>query len=128
MAKAKADIEELVEQVQQEAKEKVSPLLDAVRRVLLASIGAVALAADEIEDFVNKLVERGEIAQKDGRKLVKDVLERRKEMEMRPIEQKLDRQMDRFLIRLNIPTRDDVESLSARIADLSKKIDELKES
>ena len=128
MAKAKADIEELVEQVQQEAKEKVSPLLDAVRRVLLASIGAVALAADEIEAFVNKLVERGEIAQKDGRKLVKDVLERRKEMEMRPIEQKLDRQMDRFLIRLNIPTRDDVESLSARIADLSKKIDELKES
>lgn len=126
MAKTKADIEELVEQVQQEAKEKVSPLLDAVRRVLLASIGAVALAADEIEDFVNKLVERGEIAEKDGRKLVKDVLERRKEMS--PIEQKLDRQMDRFLTRLNIPTRDDVESLSARIADLSKKIDELRES
>lgn len=126
MAKTKADIEELVEQVQQEAKEKVSPLLDAVRRVLLASIGAVALAADEIEDFVNKLVERGEIAEKDGRKLVKDVLERRKEMS--PIEQKLDQQMDRFLTRLNIPTRDDVESLSARIADLSKKIDELKES
>ena len=128
MAKTKADIEELVEQVQQEAKEKVSPLLDAVQRVLLASIGAVALAADEIEDFVNKLVERGEIAEKDGRKLVKDVFERRKEMEMRPIEQKLDRQMDRFLTRLNIPTKDDVESLSARIADLSKKIDELKES
>ena len=128
MAKTKADIEELVEQVQQEAKEKASPLLDAVRRVLLASIGAAALAADEIEDFVNKLVERGEIAEKDGRKLVKDVLERRKEMKMRPIEQKLDRQMDRFLTRLNIPTRDDVESLSARIADLSKKIDELKES
>jgi len=128
MAKTKADIEELVEQVQQEAKEKVSPLLDAVRRVLLASIGAAALAADEIEDFVNKLVERGEIAEKDGRKLVKDVLERRKEMKMRPIEQKLDQQMDRFLTRLNIPTRDDVESLSARIADLSKKIDELKES
>ncbi len=126
MAKTKADIEELVEQVQQEAKEKVSPLLDAVRRVLLASIGAVALAADDIEDFVNKLVERGEIAEKDGRKLVKDVLERRKEMS--PIEQKLDQQMDRFLTRLNIPTRDDVESLSARIADLSKKIDELKES
>ena len=128
MAKTEADIEELAEQVEQEAKEKVSPLLDAVRRVLLASIGAVALATDEIEDFVNKLVERGEIAKKDGRKLVKDVLERRKEMEMRPIEQKLDRQMDRFLTRLNISTRDDVESLSARIADLSKKIDELKES
>jgi len=128
MAKTKAEIEELVEQVQQEAKEKVSPLLDAVQRVLLASIGAAALAADEIEDFVNKLVERGEIAEKDGRKLVKDVLERRKEMKMRPIEQKLDRQMDRFLSRLNIPTKDDVESLSARIADLSKKIDELKES
>jgi len=121
---AKKKVEEMVEQVQEEAKEKATPLLDAARKVLLASVGAIALAADEIEDFVNKLVERGEIAEKDGRKLIKDILERRKEMGK--IEERLDQHMERFLARLNIPTRDDVEALSEKIAELSKKIDELK--
>src|SRR5512141_2288242 len=57
---------------------EANALLETVRKVLLASIGAVALAQDEIEDFVNKLVERGQIAEQDGRKLLKDVMERRR--------------------------------------------------
>ena len=55
-----------------------SPLLAAAHRVLLAGIGVVGLAQDEIEDFVARLVERGEIAEADGRKMLKDVLEKRK--------------------------------------------------
>jgi len=108
------------------SSERISPLLETARRVLLASIGAVALAADEIEEFVGKLVERGEIADKDGRKLVKDVLERRRKMG--PLEDKLDQQVERVVNRLNIPTKSDVEALSSRIADLSHKIDELSKS
>jgi len=49
-------------------KEEQNPLLDAVRKVLLAGIGAFALGKEEIEDFVDKLIERGEIAEKDGLK------------------------------------------------------------
>ena len=33
-----------------------------VRKALMASLGAVALSADEANEFVNRLVERGEIA------------------------------------------------------------------
>ncbi|MCZ7669272.1 MAG: phasin family protein [Chloroflexi bacterium] len=53
-------------------------LLEAVRRVLMASVGAVVLAQEEIEEFVNKLIDRGEIAERDGRKLINDVVENRK--------------------------------------------------
>lgn len=126
MAETKAEREPTVEQPQDATKGSATPLLDAARKVLMASIGAWAVAADEIEDFVNRLVERGEIAEKDGRRLVKDVLERRQELG--PIEQKLDRQMERFLARLNIPTKGDVEALNARIAELTQKIEELKQS
>jgi len=126
MTKTKAEIEEMAEQIQEEAKEIAIPFLDAARKVLLASIGAWALAADEIEDFVNRLVDRGEIAEKDGRKLVTDVLERRRQMS--PIAQTLDQQMDRVLARLNVPTKADIDALNASIADLTRKIEELKES
>ena len=126
MTKTEAQIEEMAEQIQEEAKDIATPFLDVARKVLLASIGAWALAADEIEDFVNRLVDRGEIADKDGRKLVKDVLDRRREMS--PIAQTVDQQMDRFLARLNVPTRADVDALNASIADLTRKIEEMKES
>ena len=125
MTKTKAEIEEMAEQIQEEAKEIATPFLDVARKVLLASIGAWALAADEIEDFVNRLVERGEIADKDGRKLINDVLERRREMS--PIAQTVDQQIDSFLARLNVPTKADVDALNASIADLTRKIEEMKE-
>ena len=50
-----------------EEHEPRGTLYEAARRVLLAGMGAVALAQEEAEDFVNRLVERGEIAEKDAR-------------------------------------------------------------
>jgi hypothetical protein len=41
------------------------------RKVLLAGVGAAVLAQDEISDFVDRLVERGEIAEQDARNLSK---------------------------------------------------------
>ena len=42
-------------------------LLSGLRRVLMAGVGAVALTQEQMEEFVGKLVERGEIADGDAR-------------------------------------------------------------
>jgi len=102
-----------------------STLLTGLRRVLLAGVGAVALAQEEIEDFVNKLVERGEIAEKDGRQLVNDIMKRRREKAQKA-QESLDNRIENLLDRMNIPTRKDIETLSAKIAMLAEKVDELK--
>ncbi|MFQ5399799.1 MAG: phasin family protein [Anaerolineae bacterium] len=102
-----------------------STLLTGLRRVLLAGVGAVALAQEEIEDFVNKLVERGEIAEKDGRQLVNDIMKRRREKAQKA-QESLDNRIENLLDRMNIPTRKDIETLSAKISMLAKKVDELK--
>jgi len=104
-----------------------SPLLAPVRRVLLAGIGAVALAQDEAEDFVDKLVERGQIAEADGKKLVRDLMDRRKR-EAKKAEKKLDRQVEEVLTRMNIPTKAEIEALGDKIAELTKKVEELKQA
>src|SRR3954464_12333822 len=57
---------------------KKANFAELVRKVALASVGAVVLAQEEIEDFVGKLVQKGELAEKDGKTLVKDMLETRK--------------------------------------------------
>jgi len=103
------------------------PLFDAARKVLLASIGVVALAQDEIEDFVNRLVERGELAEKDGRKLVKEVRERR-EKRFQKAEDEITKRVEKILDRMNVASKADIEALSDKIAALSKKVDELKQN
>lgn len=102
-----------------------NPLLHLSRRVLLAGIGAVALAQEEVEEFVDKLVERGEIAEKDGRKLVREVMDKRKK-EGEKAEDELSKRVEGILDRLNVPSKADIEELSQKIAVLTKKIDELK--
>jgi polyhydroxyalkanoate synthesis regulator phasin len=108
-------------------KEESRPLFDLARKVLLASIGAMALAQDEVEDFVDRLVERGELAEKDGRKLVKEVMDRRKK-ETKKAEDEVGKRVQEALDRLNVPTKGDIEALGDKIAALTKKVEDLKKS
>jgi poly(hydroxyalkanoate) granule-associated protein len=116
-------VEVKVEDEPQEMERR--PLFEASRRVLLAGIGAMALAQEEIDDFVNRLVERGEIAEKDGKKLIREMMERRKR-ETQKAENEMDKRVKDLLDRMNVPTKSDIEALSAKIMALTKKVEELK--
>ena len=112
----------------EELTETPNNFLSGVRRVLMAGIGAVALSQEQIEDFVNKLVERGEIADGDARKLLSDVLDRRKSILQggtKKAEEEYEKRVERLLSRMNIPTKSEIDSLSETIARLSDKVDEL---
>ena len=100
------------------------PLYEISRKVLLASIGAMALAQDEAEAFVNRLVERGEIAEKDGKSLMREMLEKRRKR-FSKVEAEVSKRMEKVLERLNIPTRQEIDALNTKIAALNKKLDEL---
>jgi polyhydroxyalkanoate synthesis regulator phasin len=110
-----------------ESQEEPAGLFTTFRKMVLASIGAVSMAQEEIEHLVEKMVEHGEIAEKDARKLIDELVNRRKEG-AKKAEIELDKRIDQAMTRLNIPTRDDIEALSNKINQLSKKIDEIKKS
>ena len=114
-----------VEVIEEPESKEPNPLFDAARKVLLASIGAVALGKEEIEDFVSRLVDRGEIAEKDGRKLVHEIMDKRKKGTEKA-EDELGKRIETVLERMNVPSKVDIEALSEKITMLSKKIDELK--
>lgn len=134
----KNSVEDLPEMVEQTAV----TMLSAVRRVLLASVGAVALTRDEIEDFVTHLVERGEIAEQDGRRLVRETLRRQRggveeiaekvqdgtEKQVVRAEHALDNRIETILGRLNVPSKGDIDLLSEKISSLAEKVDALKKA
>ena len=102
-----------------------SHMMEMLRRVLLATIGAAVIAQEEIEALVNRLVERGEIAEKDGKKLMHELMDKRKSKTTK-VEEDISKNLEGVLDRMNIPSKADVEALSQKITALSKKIDELK--
>jgi|GEM_PF-806124 len=93
---------------------------DLSRKILLAAIGAAAVASDEISGYVAKLAERGEIAENDARKLIREVLAQREKLEE---EQKLEQAPSQAA-----PDKAQIDALNARIAELSKRIEELKKA
>lgn len=112
--------------VEEPAEEREpNPLVEATRKVLLAAIGAIALGKEEIEDFINKLVERGEIAEKDGRKLMNEVIAKRKKS-AKSAEDEANKRVQDILDRLNVPTKKDIDDLGDKVALLSKKVEDLK--
>ena len=122
--------EQEIEIVESNTSESGNTLLEGLRRVLMAGIGVAVLAQEEIEDFVTKLVDRGEIAENDGRSLISDVLEqRRREIQegTKKASGRVDRSVEGMLSRMNVPTKSEINNLSEQISELSKKVDQLRE-
>lgn len=118
-------------EIQEETVEEkdTNSMVALARKVLLAGMGAVALAQEEVEDFVTRLVDRGEIAEKDGRRLISDVLERRKKDVKKVggrVSDGLEETIETVLHRMNIPTKEDINHLTQKINTLTKKVEELK--
>jgi polyhydroxyalkanoate synthesis regulator phasin len=105
----------------QEEEKKASPVLVPLRKVLLASIGAVAVAQDEAEDLIDRLVERGEIAREEGRKLVDDMMAKRREK----MQAHLDSRVDAALVRMNVPSKADLKAVEKKLDELNQKLDKL---
>ena len=100
-------------------------LYETTRLVLLAGVGAISLAQEEINNFVDRLVERGEMAEGDARKLLREVKERREKLER---ERREHVQEARSTASANrAATRADIEALNARIAELTRQIEELRQ-
>ncbi len=99
-------------------------LFETLRKVMLASIGAFALGLEEVEEFLNKLVERGEIAEQDAKNLINEMKNKRKK-DAKEAEVEFSKRVEDILDRMNVPTKSDIDALGKKITALSKKVDEL---
>ena len=136
-------IKETVIDVRNEAIVQSANLYLLARKVVLAGMGAVALTLEEAQEFVEKLVERGEIAETDAQKLMQEVRKRAQRSEkeatkaakkaekstkgaVKKVEGALEETVEGVLKGLNVPSKSDVDALSKKIGDLSRKVDALR--
>ncbi len=97
-----------------------------LRRMVLAGVGAVSMAKDEVQAFVEKAVERGEIAEKDGKSLLKDIVARQKKNVKEgatKLGSGLDGRLEKLLGRMRIATKGDIQTLTQKVEAMASKME-----
>lgn len=94
-------------------------MIDLLRRTYLAGLGLASLTGEKIEEIVEDLVKKGEVAEKDRKKLVEELIAKGREQREQLTESVKDT-VQKVVYELKIPRRDQYEELLKRIEDLEK--------
>ncbi|NJN53705.1 MAG: hypothetical protein HC804_02470 [Anaerolineae bacterium] len=122
-----------------EMEEKNNIVIEGVRKVYLVGLGTagytVSLTTDTAKnvrnnsaDFSTKLLERGEEMDKKTREsLSKQAEERQKSIRktQKRLEKEVGKRMESLLHAMNIPSKNDINSLSNKVTRLNKKVEEM---
>ena len=117
-----AEGKKTVAQAQQMAEEERARLTKAAEKLMLASIGAVALGQETLERLLNRMVERGEQVQAAARQRA-DAFRQKTRNAIRPGMRKVEAALDVA----DLPSKADIQSLQDQIAAMSAKVDQLSE-
>ena len=109
---------------------------ETVRRFYLMGLGTVSVVQDELVDmaeramnYTDKLVERGESVEKDGRERVESFLNTRRDQvkdTVKTVETKVGEYSETALNTVKVPTQTHVEDLSKKVASLNRKLDKMR--
>lgn len=110
-------VEGAVDKVVEKTKEAGKSLGGLLRKVFLASIGAAVVAEEEVVNLINRFIDRGEIAEKDGKEMIKEILDRREKEAKETIEK------IRGTTTVKVATKADIEVLQEKLDALNAKLD-----
>ncbi len=114
------------------SKEVQQDVMESVHKVWLAGLGAVAMAEKEGSKFFSGLVEQGQKVEKKGKVEVdkaKDTMSGVKtvaESYWDAFGRTLDDQVTAVIHRIGVPTKDEIETLTKKVEDLTVAVDNLR--
>ncbi|MCG8536759.1 MAG: phasin family protein, partial [Pseudomonadales bacterium] len=125
-------------QVGQLAEQMAEKVKESANQIWLAGLGAYSKAEEEGGKLFDSLVQDGEKLEAKTRSIVDkpivaakekvDTVRARATGSWEKVEKAFDHRVSKALHRLNIPTRNDVDELYARVDELNKQIEALSET
>ncbi len=95
---------------------------EQLRRVALAGVGAIVMAQEEMADFVHRLVERGELGEQEGKRVISDIFSRKSAVHS--VEAQVNARFEQLVDSFHWPTARALSQLDARAARLETRLDE----
>lgn len=96
-------------------------MLDLLKKTYLMGLGLASLTRERIEEFVEELVRRGEVAEKDRRQVLDDLIQRARE-EQKRISETIREMVGKVIQEMGVPTRKEYEALLKRVEALENRL------
>lgn len=94
-------------------------MLQFLRKTYLLGLGLASVTRERLEEVVDELVKRGEVAEGDRQKVLDDLLERAKE-EQKKLSTSVKEGVQKVVGEMGIPTRKEFSDLVERVAHMEK--------
>ncbi len=101
-------------------------MFEILRKTILFGAGLASMTQEKMEKFVDEMVKKGEISEKEGRELVDDLIARSKKTRQ-DFEQTVNKTVAKAMEKLNIPQRSEIEKIWARIEELERSKEDKKD-
>jgi polyhydroxyalkanoate synthesis regulator phasin len=92
-------------------------MLDLLRKGILIGIGMASLTKDRAEELIEKMVMESKLTEEEGRKVVKELLEKSEEAR-KEFQDQVGKRVRETLKSMDIPSREELQDLKARIEKL----------
>lgn len=94
-------------------------MLDLVKKSMMVGVGLTLEAMEGIEDLVKELKKKGDLSEKDGKKLLQDFQKKYGEVQAK-VEDKVEKTGRDFLKKVDIVTSSELSGLKKEIRELKK--------
>src|SRR3989338_5870374 len=97
---------------------------DIFKRAAIMGIGIMSLTEEKLKELVKELETKGEVGEKEGKILLKDLLTRA-DKEKKVVEENIKKGIKDYMAKVNIASREDLIKLEKRVNGLEEKIKKL---
>ena len=96
-------------------------MVDLIKKALYTGVGLAVLTKEKAEELVKELTQQAKLSEQEGKELF-DGLLKQSEQARTDFQSKVDEAVETVVKRLNLATKDEVESLKSKLDALSAKL------
>ena len=95
-------------------------MFDLIKKTMLTGVGLAIMTKDKIEDLAMEIAEKGKMSEKEGKKLIDELL-KKSEQAKKDLDKKIEDAVQKTLKKMDIVTGKDIIELEEKIKCLEQK-------
>ena len=95
-------------------------MIEFIKKAMFTGIGLASMTKDKVEEVAKEFVEQGNLTEKEGRKLIKDMMDY-SEKSRGELEALIDKYVEKAIGKLDLARKSDIDELKGKILELQQK-------
>jgi polyhydroxyalkanoate synthesis regulator phasin len=94
-------------------------MFEVINKAFLIGVGLAATAGEKVEELAKELAEKGKLSESEAKKLADNMVAKSAKAR-KDLKAQVEKWLEQSIHKMHLPTKDDIDSLKARIAKLEK--------